>query len=108
MTLTHPFGQCRTGWFDSFTGIDFTLPIQGEVIGVFGHEHVRQQTGPGQAARDWTRGRGRMCRIPRKLAGTYSSCSLTSSPSRLSSPITGGAVFGFGRMLDTFAGQVRG
>jgi hypothetical protein len=122
MAWSDPFGQCRTGQIDALPGIDFTLPIQGKVIGVFGHECVRQQTGAGQATCDRTRARGRLDDRVAMRAGELRAHVANHPEARrnvfelladiLPQPLEGAATrrtaFGFGRMLDAFAGSMRG
>lgn len=86
--------------------VDLTLPIQRQMIGIIGHQHVSDQPGP---ARPRAIGRdgaslctirsprehasfGRPCGTTRKLAGTYSSISEVSSPSRRIGPPQSGHV----------------
>ena len=75
--------------------VDAALPVQRQVVAVLGHQHVRQQRRPGQAAlrsagsapppgrcaaQRTHASLGRTWRMTLKCAGTYSSCSETSSP----------------------------
>ena len=92
------------------------------MIGVFGHEHVCQQTGPGQAARDRTRERGRLddrvalcagelrAHVPDPPETCRNVFELLADlfPQPFEFATTGGTALCFGRMLDTFAGQMRG
>ena len=48
----YPSGQSRTAKVYSFPGIDLRLPIQRQVICELRHQHMRQQTGAGQALID--------------------------------------------------------
>ena len=45
---SYPFGQRRTSKVHSFASVDLRLPIQGKMICVLRHQHVRQQPGAGQ------------------------------------------------------------
>ena len=50
--LSHPTSQCRPVQIEAVAGIDLGLAIQRQVVAVFRHQHMRQQTRPGQAALD--------------------------------------------------------
>ena len=54
--ITDPVGQGRAIKLDPLSGIDLRLAVQRQVIGVLGHQHVREQSRSGQAARDRPRG----------------------------------------------------
>jgi len=55
--LAHPAGQGRTRQIDPGAGVDFGLAVQRQVIRIFRDQHVRQQAGTGQSARDRPTGR---------------------------------------------------
>ena len=48
----HPIGQRGAGEIDALPGIDARLAIEREVVGVLGHQHMREQPGTGTAALD--------------------------------------------------------
>ncbi len=47
--LTDPAGPRRPFQVNALAGIDVALPIERQMIPIFGHENVRQQTGTGRA-----------------------------------------------------------
>ena len=58
--LADPAGQRRALQFHALAGIDVALPIERQMITVFGHENMRQQTGAGRALGDRPIRRGRL------------------------------------------------
>ena len=58
--LSHPVGQGRAIQVDPGARVDLGLAIQRQVVAVFRHQHMRQQTRPGQAAMDRQAGRRRL------------------------------------------------
>ena len=50
--LRHPVGQGRALQFHAFTAVDLAQPVQGRVVAILAHQHVREQAGAGQAAID--------------------------------------------------------
>jgi hypothetical protein len=55
-----PIGQGRTIQVEALPGIDLRLPIQRQVIGIFGHEHLRDRRLGRQSAFDQPRRRWRL------------------------------------------------
>ena len=55
-----PIGQGRAIQIDALPGIDLRLPVERQMIGVFRHQHLRDQRFGGQAALDQTRRSGRL------------------------------------------------
>jgi hypothetical protein len=47
--LTDPAGQGRPFQIDTLAGVNVALPVQRQMIAVFGHENMRQQAGTGSA-----------------------------------------------------------
>lgn len=48
----HPVGECRAVEQDVLAGVDLRLPIQRQVIGVFGRQHLRDQCFGGDSTLD--------------------------------------------------------
>jgi len=55
----NPAGQCGARDIHALTGVNLRLPIQGQVVSELGNDDVGKKTGPGKAALDRTRWRGR-------------------------------------------------
>ncbi|MGY4503267.1 hypothetical protein ACVWYH_007224 [Bradyrhizobium sp. GM24.11] len=104
--LSHPVRQCRTIELNTLAGVNLRLPVEWQVIGIFGDQDLgngglgRQTaldqpgragacTTPSSQARQAYLGR-RVTRL-RNCAGTRSSRSLLSSPIRCNSPLATGA-----------------
>jgi hypothetical protein len=71
----NPVGKRGAIEMDALAGIDLRLPVQGEMIGVLGHQDMRDQSLGRDAAFDNARRRGRL--HDRALAGA---AALTGSP----------------------------
>jgi len=56
--LTHHVGQRRAGQVDVLAGVDLGLPVQRQMVAVFGHQHMREQARAGAAASDRQARRG--------------------------------------------------
>ncbi len=50
--MPDPLRQCRASDGQAGTAKDFLLPVQRQVVGEFGHHHVSQETGGGDALVD--------------------------------------------------------
>jgi hypothetical protein len=50
--LAHPIGQGRAVQLDAGTGVDRALSMEGRVVDIFCHQHMRQQRRAGAAALD--------------------------------------------------------
>lgn len=52
----HPVGECRAFEIDALAGIDARLPVERQVIGIFGDQHMGKQSGTGTPTLDRQRG----------------------------------------------------
>jgi hypothetical protein len=49
----NPISQGRAAEVDALAGEDLALPVKGEMVGVFGHQHMGEQGRGGAALGDW-------------------------------------------------------
>jgi len=58
--LADHIGQRRTAEVDVFAGVDLSLAMQWQMVAIFCHQHMRQQTRPGATAADRQAGSRRL------------------------------------------------
>jgi hypothetical protein len=44
--LADPVRHGRTVEVDTFAGVNLRLPVEWQMVGILGHQHVREQAGP--------------------------------------------------------------